>query len=52
VPKDADRILENLSSAKTGRIDNKVISPKSSKNFCIVEQILKIVYLKIDSRSL
>jgi hypothetical protein len=48
-PKPADRILKNLSSAKTGKLDYKVISQTSSKNLCISGQYWKRLYLKTDS---
>jgi hypothetical protein len=34
---------------KTVKLDDEVISPKSSKNFCIADQLLKMVYLKTGS---
>ena len=37
---------------KSSKLDNEVISPRSSKNFYIADQLLKMVYLKTDSRSL
>jgi len=40
-PKAADRTLKILRREKNGKLDNKVISPKRSKNFCIADQFLK-----------
>jgi hypothetical protein len=44
-PKVPDRILKNLSSAKTGKLDYKVISQRSSKNLWIADKYLKRVCL-------
>jgi hypothetical protein len=37
-PRVADRILKNLSSAKTGKPDYQVISQRGLKTFCIAEE--------------
>jgi hypothetical protein len=42
-PKVADRIQEFLSRVKTGKLDNKIISKRSSKSLRLIDGYWKMV---------